>query len=148
MTTQGQPPRGDAALLKAIETGSPVATNEKQASELREWHRDRRSINTVTISPTKRIVIHHDCHPDDAMDRDVLDALRADADLVSAAPNLHAYAKAEELGDKWRDSQSRKDLNAYEMHLLAMGWRAPQASADFLATYRAAALAKVEGRQS
>jgi len=34
MTTQGQPPRGDAALRQAIATGSPVATNGKQATEL------------------------------------------------------------------------------------------------------------------
>jgi hypothetical protein len=34
MTTQGQTPRGDAALLKAIATGLPVATNGKQEAEL------------------------------------------------------------------------------------------------------------------
>ena len=39
MTTQAQPPRGDAALLKAIATGSPVATNGRQADECMAMHR-------------------------------------------------------------------------------------------------------------
>lgn len=52
------------------------------------WKRHKLSVNVVDITGGT-IVVNHDCHPDDSMDRDVLDAMRADADLIPALRNAY-----------------------------------------------------------
>jgi hypothetical protein len=73
------------------------------------------------------------------------------ARLFCAAPNLHAYAKAEELRERYFNMKRGDDVasaqKAFRDQLASMGY-GPEHCDDFvtfLATYRAAALAKAEG---
>ncbi len=146
--TQGQPLRGDAALLKAIATGSPVATNGKQEAEL----------NTFTpgewIAQGSRITVRGSEHLTVArvgVARDG-DFSVANVNLIASAPSLHAYAKAEELRHHWHDMRGAfgsvdalPALREFEAHLQSMGWYPGNPSDPFLSNYRAAALAKAEG---
>ena len=74
--------------------------------------------------------------------------------LLAASPSLHAYAKAEELRERWwqcvasfgmGSSQSLDANRVFEAHITTMGWRSPVCPKYFLATYRAAALDLAKG---
>jgi hypothetical protein len=56
----------------------------REAKASKGWSRSPNSINTITMS-NGRIVVNHETHPDDAMDRDVLDQHRADADFICSS---------------------------------------------------------------
>lgn len=57
------------------------------------WSKHELDVNTVTLGPGRRCVVYHDTHPDDVADVDVMEALEADANLISASPDLYAVAK-------------------------------------------------------
>jgi hypothetical protein len=140
MTTPGQDLRGDASLLKAIATGSPVATNGKQEGELCEWqiqHHDRfhRVYNRANTQQFDLLYID--------------DAARL-YQVLNAFASLRAYAKAHELRAMWIEGDPRADQHSYKAfynHLRTMGYAGgPDGYTDFLKDYRAAALAKAGGR--
>lgn len=77
------------------------------------------------------------------------DHTEANANLFAASARLYAYAKAVELRDAWiemDDDETDSGRKAYHAHLLSMGWNESEFLSNFLATYRAAALAQAEGR--
>jgi hypothetical protein len=141
MTTPGQPPRGDAALLKAIATGSPVATNGKQAKELREWQ-------IVSHDRFHRLVNRENTQQFDLLYID--DAARL-YQVLNAFASLHAYAKAEELRERWLSSAGEAGESwetakqTFLRYITSLGWDEKLNIGYFLATYRASALAKAEG---
>ncbi len=157
--TPGQPPRGDAALRQAIATGSPVATNGKQEAELTAIERwqvgDDKGFNAnciydhtgTGIAQVYGVPMH--TRVEDAAKLIRFAAGLRNAHLIAASPSLHAYAKAEELRHQWIRSQlgaaGKVAMEAYDAYLVTMGWDSVQPRPDFLATYRASALAKAGG---
>ena len=123
------------------QTGSPVATNGKQEAELSTLAAIRSEIDRVcSIYRTVGDAMH-----DDPRDRLALA-------INERFASLHAYAKAEELraalmnqtGKAFGDTDAAAE--AYRKQLASMGWDRIQFASDFLATYRAAALAKAGGQ--
>ena len=83
--------------------------------------------------------------------RTAAEALRR-GKLIAATPSLYAYARADELLSKfeWAEIESEKGRVAkgeFEAQLRSMGWDGDGSRLAFLQTYRAAALAKAEGKQ-
>ncbi len=70
-----------------------------------------------------------------------------DARLIAAAPSLCAYAKAEQLV-RGGHAMTAKHIAAIESQLVAMGWDQQTTPYEFIETYRAAALAQAEGRNT
>jgi hypothetical protein len=149
MTTPGQEPRGTAALRQAIATGAPVPTNGKQAAELNtftpgEWIAQG---SRITVRGSEHLTIARVGVASDG------DFSVANANLIAAAPSLHAYAKAEELYRQWTEVASNGEYTPedgiaygkYESQLERMGWDRIVSSGEFIAGYRAAALAKAAG---
>jgi hypothetical protein len=134
MSTKGQPPRGDAALLKAIATGSPVATNGKQEAELAgEWQ-----FNGYTLKRNGIEAARFDMREDiESLER-----------IIASHASLHAYAKADALCASF--GEGNKSSEQIEAELRAMGIEPDNYNgwSHMLDSLRTSALAKAEGRQS
>jgi hypothetical protein len=73
-------------------------------------------------------------------------------DILNAQHSLYAYAKAFELLHAWINVPDDEDdapaLDKYSQHLVSMGMGVSEDADEFLETYRAAALAQAEGRNT
>lgn len=160
MSNTNQPPRtieqkgldrrGNSALAQAIDTGTPQPVDAAQQTATEQpgftpgpWTTDGTAITTTDHHPqTVATTSPKICGPG-------MRSALANAALIAAAPSLHAYAKAEELRVAWIRADVGAEGNAamekYSAHLQTMGWDGVMSRPDFLATYRASALAKAGG---
>jgi hypothetical protein len=134
--------RAEAAATAAKVDGSPVATNGKQEAELAgEWK--------CKFANHNFIVSRHGDSP--AFSCIFEGSGEWLAKTLNSHASLHAYAKAEELRCKLMELTGRSldvgdTAERYYGQLTAMGWDNKQFPYDFLASYRAAALAKAGGQ--